>query len=89
MDDTFYRYRSRIFGQGGHETRYSCIGNKHFYTTYSQVSNKQASSLNYFEEKFPDFSIKQPVFSRFLREVSPSSYLGQTQGLAGNSKFKY
>jgi hypothetical protein len=24
--------------------------------------------------------------SRFLREVSPSSYLGRMQGLAGNSK---
>ena len=26
------------------------------------------------------------LLARFLREVSPSSYLGQTQGLAGNSK---
>jgi hypothetical protein len=29
------------------------------------------------------------AFPRFLREVSPSSYLGQTQGLAGNSKSIY
>ena len=30
-----------------------------------------------------------PLKSRFLREVSPSSYLGRTQGLAGNSKSIY
>ena len=26
------------------------------------------------------------VFSRFFSEISPSSYLGPTEGLAGNSK---
>ena len=36
---------------------------------------------------FPqNFVIVEP---RFLREVSPSRFLGQTQGLAGNSKSIY
>ncbi len=40
---------------------------------------------------FTDISVSSQIgFSpRFLREVSPSSYLGQTQGLAGNSKVIY
>ena len=61
------------------------------------VDNLRASPffINYIQQKVSLLKVESSVFiptdtcSRFFSEVSPSSYLGQMEGLTGNSKPLY